>query len=142
MGELHLARQPVRQDLDHGDQVEPQEREVVQVVVRERLPLEMGMDEPQAAEAPDAAAQASDVRQLEALGVSDHDVADRSVAGDEDADLAAELARDFGQMAGELGRDYLGRVDPAPEGALECADFGSLYASNVAVDGLGDGDSS
>jgi hypothetical protein len=42
-------------------------------------------------------------------------------------------------VAGQLGGDDLGRVDPAPEGALESTDFGSLDASDVAVDGLRDG---
>ena len=59
--ELDPPGAAVGQRLDHGDQVEAQQREVVEVVAGERLAAQMRVDEPQAAEAADAAAQAADV---------------------------------------------------------------------------------
>ncbi|HEY8021421.1 MAG TPA: hypothetical protein VIH93_09980 [Thermoanaerobaculia bacterium] len=92
------------------------------------------MDEAEAAEAPHPAAQPADVRQGQAVGVADDDVADRAVAAEEDADLAAELARDRGEVPGELGRDDLARLDAAPERALEGAELGRLDAAGIAFD--------
>jgi hypothetical protein len=66
--------------------------------------------------------------------VADDDVADHAVASQEDADLAVEPSRGFGEVAGELGGDDLPRVDAAAVGALEGADLRSLDAPDVAVD--------
>ena len=132
--EIDAAGQAVTQHLDRGHQVEPQQGEVVEVVAGERLPLQMGVDEPQAAEAADAAAQAADVGQGEAVGVAHDDVADDAVAPEQDSDLPIEPAGGLGQMPGELGGDHLPRVDAAAVGALQCADFGRFDPSGIAVD--------
>ncbi len=134
MRELDAAGQAVRQHLDRGHQVEPQQGEVVEVVAGERLALQMGVDEPQAAEAADAAAQAADVGQGQAVGVAHDDVADDAVAPEQDSDLPVEPAGGLGQMPGELGGDHLPRIDPAAVGALQGADFGRFDPSDVAVD--------
>ncbi len=68
VGQLDAAGQAVRQRLDGGHQVEPQERQVVQVVLGQRLAAEVGVHQAQAAEAADAAAQTADVGQVQAGG--------------------------------------------------------------------------
>ena len=138
MGEVDPSGQAVPQHLDRRHQVEPQQGEVVEVVAGQRLPLQMGVDEPQAAEAADAAAQAADVGQGEAVGVAHDDVADDAVAPEQDSDLPVEPAGGLGQMPGELGGDHLPRVDAAAESTLQGADLGRFDPSDVAVD-LGNG---
>ena len=133
VGQLDAAGQAVRQHLDGGDQVEAQERQVVQVVLGQRLALEMGVHEAQTAETADTAAQTTHVGKVEALGVAEDDVADDPVAAEEDADLAAEPPRDLGQVARQLGRDHLARVHAAAVGAFEGAQIGGLDAAEVAV---------
>ncbi len=71
------------------------------------------------------------------MGVADDDVADGAVAAEQHADLAAEPARDLGQVAGELRRDHLPRIDAAAVGALQGAQVGSLDAAGVAVNLVG-----
>ena len=62
--------QPVRAHADGGHQVQPEQREVGQVVAGERLGLEVGVHQPQAAEAHLAGAGAADVGELELVGVA------------------------------------------------------------------------
>jgi hypothetical protein len=57
------------------------------------------------------------------VGVAYDDVADDAVAPQEDADLAVEAPRGLGEVAGELRRDDVPRVDAAAVGALESADL-------------------
>src|ERR1700712_3014118 len=86
----------------------------------------MGVDEPQAAEAADAAAQAADVGKGEAVSAPHDDVADVAVAAEQDSALAV--------VARGLGGAHLPRVDPAAVGALQGADFGCFDAADVAVE--------
>ena len=72
------------------------------------------------------------------MRIADDDVADDPVAPQEDADLAAEAARDLGQVPGQLGRDDLPRVDAAAVGALQGAEVGGLDATEIAVNLVGD----
>ena len=134
MRQLHPSGEAALQHLDHGDQIEAQEREVVEVVPGQRLAFEMRVDQAQAAEAADAAAQAADVGKGQAVGVAHDDVADGPLAAEQHADLAVELAGDFGEVPGELGGDHLTGVDPAAVGALQGADLGRFDAADVAVD--------
>ncbi len=131
---VDAARQAVREDFDGGHQVQAQQGEVVQVVAGERLALQMGVDQPQPAEPADAAPEAPDVGQGQAVGVSHDHVADDAVAPEEDTDLPVEPARGFGEVPGKLGGNDLPRVHTAAVGALQGADFGSLDAADVAVD--------
>jgi hypothetical protein len=80
-------------DGDRRDGVEPQQREVGEVVARERLATQVGVDEPQAAEAPRATAHTADVGQEDLRGVADHHVLDRAAAVDQHADLTMQLRR-------------------------------------------------
>ena len=98
----------------HGDhQVEPEEREVVQVVLRQLFAAQVRVDGAQAAEAVLADARALEVGPLDAARVADDDGLDVALAVDERADLPARLVRKLGELARELGRDDLLRRDAA-----------------------------
>ena len=88
-----LARAAGRVDGDRGDRVEPEQREVGQVVARERLAAQVRVDEPQAAKASAAAADTAEIGQEDLRRVADHHVLDRAAAIDQDADLAVQLRR-------------------------------------------------
>jgi len=92
------------------------------------------MDQTQATEAADAAAQAADVRQGQAVRVTDDHVAHSAVAAEQDSDLPIEAAGALGQVTGKLRGDHLPRVDAAAIGALQGADLGRFDAADVAVD--------
>ena len=138
MGEVDPSGEAGVEHFDRRHEVEPQQGEVVEVVAGERLAFQVGVDEPQAAEAADAAAQAADVGEGEAVGVPHDDVAHVAFAPEQDSDLPVEPAGGLGQMPGELGGDHLPRVDAAAVGALQSADLGRFDPTNVAVD-LGNG---
>ena len=131
-----MPGQPVLADLDRGDEVEPQEREVGVVVARERLAVQVRVHEPEAAQAALPGAAAADVGQLELARVADDDGLDVALAVEEHANLAVGLARDLGQVARELGRDNRAGVDAAAVGAAEGVELGGLEAEGVAEDVL------
>src|SRR4029079_11875557 len=91
------------QGLDHGHEIETEEGEVVQVVLGERLAAQVSMYEAQPAETAEAAPQAADVGERQAVGIADDDVFDRAVAREKHADLPVDLPGRLGQVAGELG---------------------------------------
>ena len=55
-------------------------------------PLQVGVHQPQAAQAHLAGAGAADVRELELVGVADDHLLDVALAVEQDADLAVRLA--------------------------------------------------
>ena len=134
VGELDAPRLAAVVDLDHRHQVEAQQRQVGEVVAAEAFAAQVGVHQAQAAETADAAAQAADVGNLDLVRVADDDVAHRAFAGEQHADLAAEVGGERRQVAGELQGDHLLRLDAAPEGALEGAPLGGLDALQVTVD--------
>jgi hypothetical protein len=73
------------------------------------------------------------------VGVADDDVADDAVAPQQHSHLAAETARHLGQVARQLRRHHLPRIDAPAVGALEGAQLGRLDAAEVAVDRGWDG---
>ena len=92
MRAAYFAGQPrALVNLDGDHQVEPQEREVVQVVLRQFLAAQVRVDGAQAAEALGGDARALQVGPLDAARVADDDVLDVALAVNERADLAARL---------------------------------------------------
>ena len=136
VGGLDAPGQPAVANLHHRHEVEPQQCQVVEIVEAEGLSLEMSVHESKAAEAPGSTAQTTDVGKHEPARVADDDVADRSVASDQNAHLAAELFGDLGEMTGELGGDDFVRRHTAPVRSLESALLRGLDALDVAVDGM------
>ncbi len=100
---MDLPREPVGPHLERGDEIEPEQREVRVIVAGERLVLQMGVHEAQAAEPALPRATAAHVRQLELARVPDDHGVDVPLAIEEDADLPVGLRRDLAQVPGELG---------------------------------------
>jgi hypothetical protein len=107
---------------DGRDQIEPQARQIDEVVARQGLAEQMGMHQPQRAEATFGGAQAADVRQHHRGGVADDDAIDVAGAVNERAHLAPRLTRRLGQRTHELGRDDAIVRHPATVNPLERAD--------------------
>src|SRR5262249_16969929 len=103
------AGAPAALDANRCDQVEPEEREVGEVVLRQRLAAEVGVDEPEAAEAAARRTEAADVGKDELGRVPDDDVLDLTAAIDEDADLTRDLGRALAEKRRELGPDDVRR---------------------------------
>ena len=132
VGDLDRAGAAVRLGLHHGDQVEPQQRQVVQVVGRERLAPQVGVNQAQPPESPGTAAQPPDVGNLELARVADNHLADRAGTGQQHAHLAADLARESAQVASQFGRNHLVGADLPPVGTLKSAALRGLESANVA----------
>ncbi len=130
----HLAGQTravVHVDRDH--QVEAQQREVVQVVLRQLFAAQVRVDGAQAAETPLADARALEVGPLDAARVADDDRLDVALAVDERADLAPRLVRKLGELARELGRNDLLRRDAARVKLLDAPELVGLEPLRVAL---------
>ncbi len=131
---MEHAGQPVLADADRRHHVEPEQREVGEVVLGERLGLQVRVHEPQAAETDLTGAGAADVRQLELVRVADDHPLDLALAVHEHADLPVQLPGLLGEVAGELGaHDLVGR-DPAAEGVPERLQLAGLETEGVAED--------
>ena len=91
------------------------------------------MHQPQAAQTHLARAGAADVRQLELVGVADHDLLDLALAVEQHADLPVGLARQLGEVAGQLRADDLVRRDAAAVGVAQLVQLAGLEAEGVAV---------
>ena len=116
----------------HG--VEAQQQQVAAVVARQPLVPEMGVEAAQAAQTPAAGPQAAPVGQGDRVGIAHHHVLDQPAAIEQHADLAPNLAADFGQVPRELlGDQPIGR-HPAPEEALDPASLTGLEAVRITED--------
>lgn len=134
MGDVRPAGQAVGLGLHGHHRIEAQEREVGDVVAREPVPVEVGVDAAQSPETSPPGPQASPVGHLDGVAVPDHHVGYRPAAVDQDADLATDLAADLGQLAGEVvGDETLGGQTAARE-ALEGANLAGLESVRVPED--------
>ena len=93
VADVQLARPARGVDGDRRYSIEPQQREVGEVVPGQRLAAQVGVDEPKAAEPARSAAHTADVGQHDLRRIADEHVLDRAAPIDQHADLAVELAR-------------------------------------------------
>jgi hypothetical protein len=129
----HDAGQPgAGIDFDGSHQIEAEEREVVQIVLRQLLAAQVRVDAAKPAEAVGGDALAAEVGQLDLFRVADHDVLDVALAINQRADLPPGLVREFGELAREFGRDDpLRRNAPRVE-LLDAAQLVGLETLRVA----------
>ena len=117
---------------DRRHQVEPQQREVGQVVAGERLALEVRVHQAQAPQTYLARAGTADVGQLELVRVAHNHRFDGTLTGEQDADLSVGLEGELGEVPRELGADdFVHRHMPAP-GVLEVLEFAGLEPQHVS----------
>ena len=127
-----LARAARGIDGDRGDRVEPEQREIGEIVARQRFAAQVGVNEPQAAEPAVAAADTAEVGQHDLRGVADDHVLDRAAAIDQHADLAMQLRRLCRELRRELRRDDLGRSDATAVQPLQRLDLARLETLSIA----------
>ncbi len=132
MGPANDSGKTVRANTDGGDEIEPEEREVGQVIPRQGFRLEMGVHEPQSAQASFARASAADVRQIDAAGVSDENRLDLALPGEQDAELAVQLEGQLGEVTRQLRAAELARRDAPSVGGAEPVELTLLQAQDVA----------
>ena len=130
--QVHLAGQAVLARDDGGNGIEPQQHEVGEVVAGERLVLEMRVHQAETAQAQLAGAGAADVGQNELASVADDDVLDLAAAVEQHAELSPDLARQFRQMPGELGRNQLSLLHSAAPGGEQSPGLTGLQPCGVA----------
>ena len=130
------AGRPSGQHADRRHQVQPQQRQVDEVVARQRLVAQVGVHQAQAAEAAAAGADAADLGQVDARGVADEDVLDLAAPADQDADLALDLARDARTGTPPARPRRPPRPEPPPVHALERVLLARLEPDDVPGDGV------
>jgi hypothetical protein len=121
---------------DRRHQIEPQQRQINEVVAGQRLVAEVRVHQAQPTKPATPGAQATDFREVDARGVADEDVLDLAAPVDQDAHLALDLARNAPQEGGQLSRGDLGRLQAPAVDALQSVLLARLEADDVSADGL------
>jgi len=111
VGTLQLLRAAVRVHREHGKTVQPQEEQVHEVFLRDEFRREVGVHQPQAAQATCTAAGAGQFRDEDGPRVAHDDHLDAPLPVDEQTQLSAHAAREGGEFAGLF-------VGIAPEGGV------------------------
>ena len=136
-GDLH-QRLPGRHQ-QGGNQIEAQQGEVGQVIVGERLPLEVGVDEAQAPQQSPAEGVIGKVGDHQFFFISHYDVLDFTEAVDENADLAADLRRHEYHLPRQVHRQCIMYGHAPPVQLFQTAYLARFKPCQVAVQML-DGD--
>ena len=131
---MKIGRAAVGLHANGRHEIQPQQREIDEIVAGQRLVAQVGMDEAQAAEPASARSDAADLGQVDARGIAHEDVLDFAAPADEEPDLALELARQAAQERGQLGGSDLGRTQAPPVYALESVLLAGLEARDIAGD--------
>ncbi len=98
MGKLDFSGVAVFLHLDHSDKIQSQQGKIVEIVLRNGLAAQVSVDEPKATEAAGPPAESSDIGEVDMGGISEYHVADDPVAGEQNADLPAEVPGECGEM--------------------------------------------
>jgi len=86
----------------------------------------------QAAQARLPGARAADVGQHQLPRIADDDVLHLAAPVEQHAHLATHLARDFGEVPRQLGRNQLARLDAAPIGGEQALALARLQAFGIS----------
>lgn len=107
MSPLDAAREPVQAGLHDHDRVQPEKREVGEVVLRDRLAAQMRVDQAQTAKALHRAPATPKFGDEELVGVANEHPLDTATSVEQQAHLSAGLARELRHPSRELGADEL-----------------------------------
>ncbi len=138
VGDVQVRRTPVGQKPDRRHEIQPQQRQVDQVVPGQRLVAQVGVHQTKPAEAPAPRAQTADLRQVDARGIPHEDVLDLAAPVDQDADLPLDLARDRAEIRRQLGRSHLRRFHAPAVNALQRMLLARLEPDDIARDRVQD----
>jgi hypothetical protein len=106
------TRHPIAPHVNRRHQVEPQQREVREIVSGEFLTREVSVNATQTAKAIRAHANAFEIGQYNAASIADNNVLDVTTSVHKHADLPVNLVRCFRKLTRELLRDDLARRNP------------------------------
>jgi hypothetical protein len=111
-----------------ADEIEAKQGEVGEIVAGERLPVEMGVDEPEPLEAALAGAEFVEAGDHDLAVIPDHDKVNVALAADQDADLSVNFPGDLAEVPGKLeGENPVSRGFAAVE-LLDAPDLAGFEA--------------
>jgi len=117
---------------DRRHQIEPQPRQIDQVVAGQRLASQVRVHEAYASKAAGRGAQAAEVGEHQLGSIAyDHEL-DGTSAADQHADLPARRVRNFAHRTGQLGGHQLIGRDASAIQALERVVFGRGQTLGIA----------
>jgi hypothetical protein len=120
MSRTHETRQSgSRIDLNRSHEIQPKQREVGEIVLRQLFAAKVGVKAPQTTETLLGQPPASLRRQDDPRRIADDDVLDVAASIDENTNLTPDLRGYFGQVTGELRRDDLSWRDATLVNLLE-----------------------
>jgi hypothetical protein len=109
---MDFARQAVFAiDLNNGHQIEPQQSEVGEIILRKSFAGEVSVNAAKAAKTVGRNARPAKIRHLDLLCGADHYVFDLTFAVEEHADLTARFVTQLGHLPRQFGRNDFVRRD-------------------------------
>src|SRR5690606_3491884 len=125
---------PRRAEMDRGQEIQAQLDEVGELLAIDGIGEEMGGDQPNPAQTSCRAADAFELRQVEAVCVSQDHALDPTATVDEQTDPAIELAGEVEHLAREGGGDDSVGGDAAFAEALQQFDVARLERGGITED--------
>jgi len=125
------ARQSTLRHLDARHQIEPEQRKVREVVVRERFVIQVGVHEPDPRQP--VPVPTSQIRQKQPARVADNHRRHAPAAFEQEADLALDFPRDFRQGSRELRCDDAVGARTTPPQSPERPQLRRLQTAQIAA---------
>ena len=119
VGGMDASGAPVRASLQGGDQVQSQQGQVVQVIGRQRLAIQMSVNQTKAAETPGPATHPANIGEHQMDRVSDDYAVNGARPRDQEPYLPVQLAGERTSMTRQLQGDDFMRRHLAPIGSFQ-----------------------
>ena len=107
---INFLRQAAVHDLDYCHQIQPEKKQIHQVILGEIFPGQMGMDAAQSLQPSAGGADLGESGDDDFFIIADNDRFHLAGAGKQQADLSADLRRQFRHLPGHLRRDNQPRI--------------------------------
>ncbi len=134
VGPVHFVRPPLVVDRDGGHGIQPQQRKVRQIVIRQTLVFQMGVDAAHAAQPSGKGAVLVQLGQENRLEVADHHIGNLAAAVDQQTNLALNFERQLRQVARQLRGDQKFGRDFAAVEILQTLEMVMLQPLGIAPD--------
>jgi len=133
MGPVKLAWLAVLPHADGGDQVQPQEGEIGQVVMAQGLVTKVCVNHPDTTERPAPETVMGEVRQDDLAVVPDNDILHQPAPADQERDLAADFTGEARAKASQFPGDDGPLRNPPAIDVLQPAQLVRLEARQITV---------
>ncbi len=133
MGGVNQPRRPFFAHRQGDQHVQSQERQVGQILLVQRLPLEMGMNQSEPPQPQGSCSLAGEVGNSNAFLVADDDEFNPSPSPDKDPYLAANFTGKFGKKPGNLGCHHRLSGNPPAINALDSLDLAGFQPEGISV---------